>query len=817
MPLAIGTRLGPYEIIAALGAGGMGEVYKAVDRRLGRTVAVKVLSPRLTADDSAQQRFEREGQVLAALSHPHICQLFDVGEQDGHWFLVMAYLEGETLHSRLSRGKLPPDQALAYAIQIADALGAAHRAGVVHRDLKPANIMLTAAGAQLLDFGLARSGLSGAAQAGLTDTPTRQDLTGPWTVVGTAQYMAPEQLEGKPADPRTDIFAFGTVLHEMVTGTPAFSGTSRAGIVAAILEREAQALAEFQRITSPALSRLVRKCLEKDPDKRWQTAHDLQGELAWIAQQQGDPHSSAPIPTPAPGRHQWRWLVAACLVLAAVGAYVIQPWRPSSRVNDTDSPRVRSIAILPFRNVGTSREYDYFGLGLADVLMAKMTNARFLEVHAIPRTSRSDRGDQDPLDIGRALHVDTLLAGSYQVEGGVLSLSYVLSDVRRGVQISGNALQDSFTNAIAVEHRIASDIVDALRVSASPEDRARITTLPTQENEAFQAYLRSNYEMDRLWRKPSAAQLKEVERFLDEALRHDPQFTLALVSRSRLQWIASFWGYATDPGNLDRAARDAEEAIRQSPELGEAYAARALIEGQRGDIEQMRQSVRDALIRAPNSGLAFYAAGWYYMSRGLADQSVRAFGRARELTPDLVRRELGLAYRYQGDLTRAAQQLRDDLAEHQEDRVTAMALAVVLASRGDLAGARQVQRTSLSDYPDDPNVQYLEALLAIRERKPFDLDGLLSRYRAIYWADAGYCANIAGILALSGRHAEAVRWLERAGELGMQNYPFLLHQPLYDSLRQDAAFQRYQESVRKQWEREVQRERKDPLLPAGSA
>jgi serine/threonine protein kinase/tetratricopeptide (TPR) repeat protein len=816
MPLAIGTRLGPYEITAALGAGGMGEVYKAVDRRLGRTVAVKVLSPALTADHSAQQRFEREGQVLAALSHPHICQLFDVGEHDGNWFLVMAYLEGETLHSRLSRGKLRPDLALAYAIQIADALAAAHRAGVVHRDLKPANIMLTAAGAQLLDFGLARSGVSAAAQ-GLSDTPTRPDLTGPWTVVGTAQYMAPEQLEGKPADPRTDIFAFGTVLYEMVTGTAAFSGTSRAGIVAAILEREPQALAEFQRLTSPALSRLVRKCLEKDPDKRWQTAHDLQGELAWIAQQQSDPHSGAPIPTPAPTRHLWRWLVAGCLVLAGAGAYVILPWGPFSRAPQSDSRRVRSIAILPFRNVGASREYDYFGLGLADVLMAKMTNARFLEVHAIPGSSRNERGDQDPLDTGRALHVDTLLAGSYQVEGGVLSLSYALTDVRGGVQIAGNAIQDSFTNAIAVEHRIASDIVDALRVSASPEDRDRITTSPTQENQAFQAYLRSNYEMDRLWRKPSAAQLKEVERFLDEALRLDPQFTLALVSRSRLLWIASFWGYATDPGDLDRAARDAEEAIRQSPELGEAYAARALVEGQRGDIERMRQSVRDALVRAPNSGLAYYAAGWYYMSRGLADQSVRAFGRARELTPDLVRRELGLAYRYQGDLTRAEHQLRDDLAEHPEDRVTAMALAVVLASRGDLAGSRKVQHSSLDSYPDDPNVQYLDALLAIREGKPFNLDGLLSRYRAIYWADAGYCANIAAVLALSGRRAEAVRWLERAGELGMKNYPFILHQPLYDSLRQDGAFQRYQESVRKQWEREVERERNNPLLPANSA
>ena len=273
MSLAVGTRLGPYEITAARGAGGMGEVYQALDTRLGRTVAVKVLSPDLIANADARQRFQREGRVLATLSHPHICQLFDVGEQDGTWFLVMEYLEGETLAARLAHGKLPFAQTLEYAIQIADGLVAAHQAGIVHRDLKPANIMLTRSGARLLDFGLARPQSPPNAPATL-DT-TREELTGPWTVLGTVQYMAPEQLEGRPADARTDVFAFGAILHEMVTGRRAFGGPSRASLIAAILEHEPQGLAHLESLTPPTFARLVRKCLAKDPDDRWQTARDL--------------------------------------------------------------------------------------------------------------------------------------------------------------------------------------------------------------------------------------------------------------------------------------------------------------------------------------------------------------------------------------------------------------------------------------------------------------------------------------------------------------------------------------------------------------
>jgi serine/threonine protein kinase/Tol biopolymer transport system component len=304
MALTTGTRLGPYEIQSPLGAGGMGEVYKARDTRLDRTVAIKVLPEHVATDPELRQRFEREAKTLAALSHPHICLIHDVGSEQGVDYLVMEHLEGETLAQRLSRGALPLDQALQVAIQIADALDKAHRKGIVHRDLKPGNIMLTKAGAKLLDFGLAK--LRPAARAGavaLSQAPTvtspfgvarGEPITGAGSILGTFQYMAPEQVEGQEADARTDIFAFGAVVYEMVTGRKAFEGKSQASLIAAILERDPAPMSSLQPVSPPSLGRVVRKCLAKDPDRRWQSANDLHDELRWIADADAQAEATAP-------------------------------------------------------------------------------------------------------------------------------------------------------------------------------------------------------------------------------------------------------------------------------------------------------------------------------------------------------------------------------------------------------------------------------------------------------------------------------------------------------------------------------------------
>jgi eukaryotic-like serine/threonine-protein kinase len=298
MPLAPGSRLGPYEILSPLGAGGMGEVYKARDTRLDRTVALKVLPQARAASPEVRQRFEREAKTISQLSHPHICAIFDVGRDGETDYLVIEYLEGETLAERLAKGPLALEQALRFAIEIAGALDRAHRQGIVHRDLKPGNVMLTRSGVKLLDFGLAKVMTSAVAPAsGLTALPTQANLTQEGVLVGTVQYMSPEQLDGKEADARTDIFAFGAVLHEMTTGERPFKGATQASLISAILRDEPQPISRVQPTSPPALDRVVATCLAKDPEERWQSAHDLVRELKWIAEGGRHPRPSRP---PAP-------------------------------------------------------------------------------------------------------------------------------------------------------------------------------------------------------------------------------------------------------------------------------------------------------------------------------------------------------------------------------------------------------------------------------------------------------------------------------------------------------------------------------------
>jgi Tol biopolymer transport system component len=323
--LSAGTKLGPYEIIAPIGAGGMGEVYRAKDTRLGRDVAVKVLSSHLSSSEEIRQRFEREAKTISQFSHPHICALYDVGREGDTEYLVMEFLEGESLADRLGRGPLPNEQVLRYGIEIADALDKAHRQGIVHRDLKPGNIMLTKTGVKLLDFGLAKPLASAGARAVsgasvmATEAQASQPLTERGTILGTFQYMSPEQLEGGEADARSDIFAFGAVLYEMATGRKAFTGKSQASLIGSILRDDPTAISEIAPMVSPALNRVIKTCLAKDPEQRFQTAHDIKLQLEWIAEGGSQAGLPAPVIARRKNREKLAWAVAAVAALAAAG------------------------------------------------------------------------------------------------------------------------------------------------------------------------------------------------------------------------------------------------------------------------------------------------------------------------------------------------------------------------------------------------------------------------------------------------------------------------------------------------------------------
>jgi Tol biopolymer transport system component len=341
MTIEAGNKLGPYEILAPIGAGGMGEVFKARDTRLERDVAIKVLPDTFAMDEQFLQRFEREAKTISSLNHPNICVLHDIGEQDGHRYLVMEYIDGESLADRLAKGPMPIDQVLLYGGQIAQALDKAHRQGIVHRDLKPGNVMLTKAGAKLLDFGLAKTDAvlfgsrrgSGETAGGTShDQPTQQKpLTQEGTILGTFQYMAPEQLEGIEADVRTDIFALGAVLYEMATAQKAFSGKSKASLIASILDHQPPAITSVQPMTPPAFDHIVRRCLEKDPDDRWHSANDVASELRWVGEAGSQAGVAAPVTIRRKTRERLAWGIAALLA----AAFAVVSWlhfRPSAEV-----------------------------------------------------------------------------------------------------------------------------------------------------------------------------------------------------------------------------------------------------------------------------------------------------------------------------------------------------------------------------------------------------------------------------------------------------------------------------------------------------
>jgi eukaryotic-like serine/threonine-protein kinase len=360
--LSSGARLGPYEVLSLLGSGGMGEVYKARDTRLDRTVAIKILPEELAADPQFRERFDREARAISQLTHPHICTLYDVGEQQGTAFLVMEHLEGATLADRLAKGALPLDQAFQIAIEVASALDTAHRAGVIHRDLKPGNIFLcsrhTALGsgagrgrytdehvsAKLLDFGLAKnvSAVGGRGRQSIVPT-TPADLTAQGTILGTFQYMAPEQLEGQEADARTDIFAFGAVLYEMLAGRKAFDGKTRASLIGSILKDEPPPVSAVRSLTPASLDRVIKKCLEKDPEARWQSAHDLHDELAWIA---ADSASTARVAAAAsrPWRERAGWIAAVAVAVLSSALWVLgSAGRDKAVASDTQEMRLQIV------------------------------------------------------------------------------------------------------------------------------------------------------------------------------------------------------------------------------------------------------------------------------------------------------------------------------------------------------------------------------------------------------------------------------------------------------------------------------------------
>jgi serine/threonine protein kinase len=548
MALSAGTHLGPYKILSALGAGGMGEVYRARDSRLERDVAIKILPERLARDPQALSRFEREAKAVATLSHPNILAIHDFGCERGITYSVAELLEGETLRSRLGRGALGWRKAVEAGIAIANGLSAAHSKGIIHRDLKPENIFLTEDGQiKILDFGLARNTASSAAER--AEAPT---ITEDGVILGTAGYMSPEQVRGTPADARSDIFSLGCVLYEMVTGRRAFSRASSAQTMAAILEAQPPELAATGKEIPAGLENVIRHCLEKNRQERFHSAHDL--ALALRATLSGSDVSKRSSVR--------RWAIvagcAAALAIAAAAYWFAGHAKP-----------IDSLAVMPFLNVGADPNTEYLSDGITESLINSLSQLPRLRV--VPRTLvLSYKGkEMDPGKVGWDLHVRAILTGKVVQRGDNLNVQTELVDVGELSQLWGQRYDRKFNEILSVQEDIARQVSEKLHLRPTGEEQKRLGKHYTENTEAYQLYLKGRYH----WNRRTVDDFKKANEYFRQAIERDAGYGLAYAGLAQSYALFNWYQVQPPRESCPKAKAAAMQAIAIDETLVEAHAA----------------------------------------------------------------------------------------------------------------------------------------------------------------------------------------------------------------------------------------------------
>ncbi len=692
MTLSAGTRLGPYEILAPLGAGGMGEVFRARDTKLDRDVAIKVLPDTLAADPEALRRFRHEARVVAALSHPNILSIFDLGNDGGVSYAVTELLEGETLRDRLRSGPIAVGEASEMALQIARGLAAAHEKGIVHRDLKPENLFLTSDGRlKVLDFGLAkRTSLATVIPA--EDQPTTVLLTEPGTVVGTLAYMSPEQIEAGPVDPRSDVFSFGAVLYEILSGKIAFRRETAARTMAAILREEPPELGSPDRPVPPALDGLVRRCLRKAPDERYASAREIVTALQEIRSQDTRRISPSPL---LPARTRAGLLAggAAILLLVVAGVFISRHARREAARPGAPT----RLAVLPFENLGAPED-GYFADGVADEIRGKLTVLPGLEVIARGSSIPYRKTQKTPAEIAGELDVRYLLTATIRWEKGAGTSRVKVSPEL--VEVSGpkapavrwqQPFEADLTGVFQVQADIATRVASALGVALGAGDEKRLLTKPTQSLPAYEAFLRGEEASSALGVGDPPA-LRKAIGFYEEAVALDPAFAQAWARLAR----ASLLLYANttpEPGLASRAREAAERAVKLAPSRPEGYGALGAYENAvENDYRRALDFYTEGARRAPADADLLSAAASTEMRLGRWAEALDHLREAERLDPRSVmtRRRLGWVLLYLRRFRDAREACDRGLTIAPGNLALLEWKAMTFLAEGDLAEARAV-------------------------------------------------------------------------------------------------------------------------------